>query len=501
MIPYGNLLPLMVIVPLFAAVAIVILNRLPRRVFDILSILTAAVLMLCSLLLVNGVAERQLVVYHIAGWLAPLGIPLVADGLSVFMLVLVNVLFLLLVIYSIEFMERFSGKWQYYSLFMFMLTGLNGVLVSGDLFNLFIFVEMTSVAAYFLAAFERRAESFESSFKYAILGSVSSLLALFALALVYSRTSSLSLASISVAWSSNHSPLGMLVVLLLIVGFGLKATLVPFHAWVPDAYSSAPAPVSAAYSGAVSKVLGVYLLARLFYNVFGITPAVLQLFAILGVLSILVGVTLALFQWDLKRLLAYHSISQLGYIVLGLGLGTPLGIAGALLHVVNHSAFKSLLFLNAGSVEYATGKRNLKELGGIAAKMPVTSSTSMIASLSISGIPPLNGFWSKLAIIIACVYAGRYWLALCAVIGSILTLSSFMKVQRYAFLGYVKDAFASIKESPLAMTLPMVILAVMCLFLGVLLLPGAHKNILDLAMDALLRGKDYASLLAAGGAQ
>ena len=155
-----------------------------------------------------------------------------------------------------------------------------------------------------------------------------------------------------------------LVSVLFIMGFGLKAALVPFHAWLPDAHPSAPAPISATLSGVLIKALGVYTLCRIFFNVLGIDPNLSSMLMLLGALSMVIGVFLAIGQWDFKRLLAYHSISQIGYVILGIGLGTPLGILGGLFHLFNHSVFKSLLFLNSGAVEHSTGTRQLQEMGG-----------------------------------------------------------------------------------------------------------------------------------------
>jgi multicomponent Na+:H+ antiporter subunit D len=484
-----------IIIPLAAALFFFLLRKLATRHLDLLALVPTALMAALALASVPLVAQQRMLVYRLAGWAAPLGIGLAMDGLSVFLLVIVNVLFFLLAMYSGPYLPE-RGKPLAYTLLMFMLAGLNGVLLSADFFTIYIFMEMTVISAFVLASFYGGAEHFEASFKYAVLGGVSSLFILLAMAFIYAKTGSLGLAGISRGWQVGATPLSVFVMMLLLVGFGLKTTLVPFHAWVPDAYSAAPASISAAYAGAVSKVAGVYLIVRIFFNVLGANPAVLSALSYLGVLSILVGVTLALFQWDFKRLLAYHSISQIGYIILGIGLGTPLGILGGLFHLVNHSVFKPLLFLNAGSVERATGTRNLKELGGLAKKMPVTGATSLIASLSISGVPPLNGFWSKLIIIVACVQAGSYWFALFAALGSILTLSSFLKVQRYAFYGYVKDAYVTVREAPVLMTLPMIILSVCCVFLGILLLPGSDGGILDMATGAVVRGKEYASLLA-----
>ena len=205
----------------------------------------------------------------------------------------------------------------------------------------------------------------------------------------------------------------------------------------------------------------------------------------------LVGVILALAQWDFKRLLAYHSISQIGYIILGIGLGTPLGILGGLFHLFNHSIFKSLLFLNSGAVDYALGTRDLQNMGGLKVKMPVTANTNLIASMSIAGIPPFNGFWSKLLIILACIQSGRMFYAICAVIASILTLASFMKVQKYAFLGKINEKWAEAKEVPWLMQLSMIVLAIICVAGGLLIAP-LFKSFLQSAVNVLLLGKGYA---------
>jgi multicomponent Na+:H+ antiporter subunit D len=164
----------------------------------------------------------------------------------------------------------------------------------------------------------------------------------------------------------------------------------------------------------------------------------------------------------MKRLFAYHSVSQIGYVVMAIGLGTPLGIVGGLWHLVNHSIFKSLLFMNSGAVVYACGTRDLKRLGGLGGPMPVTTATSVVASLSIAGIPPLNGFWSKLVIVLACVQAGQWALAACAVVVSLITLASFLKVERYGFFESMKTALSTARPEPVLMRVAMILLAVAC---------------------------------------
>ncbi|MDI6641198.1 MAG: proton-conducting transporter membrane subunit [Elusimicrobiota bacterium] len=218
---------------------------------------------------------------------------------------------------------------------------------------------------------------------------------------------------------------------------------------------------------------------------------ILVILKILGVLSMVIGVLLALYQWDYKRLLAYHSISQVGYIILSIGLGTPLGILGGLFHLLNHSVFKSLLFLTSGAVEYTTGTRDLRKMGGLKEKMPVTATASFVASMSIAGIPPFNGFWSKLVIILACIQVGKFGLGLIAIIVSLLTLASFLKVQKYAFFGKLNPEFEQIKEVSFSMKIAMILLSMMCIFMGLLLVPGIKSVFLNPAVEVLTNGVEY----------
>jgi multicomponent Na+:H+ antiporter subunit D len=284
---------------------------------------------------------------------------------------------------------------------------------------------------------------------------------------------------------------------LFIAGFGLKAAIMPFHTWLPDAHSSAPAPISSMLSGVLIKALGIYVIIRIFFNVFDAPEIFTKIFLVLGTISIIIGVFLAVGQWDMKRLLAYHSISQIGYILLGLGIATPLGILGAVFHLFNHAIFKSLLFYNAGSVEYALGTRDLKKMGNLTKVLPTTSQTSLIASLSISGIPPFNGFFSKLIIIIAAVQVGLIGYAFLAIIGSILTLASFMKVQRYGFRG---DNIVSSIINPIEwrMNSAMIILAVLCVLTSLMVVPGIKELTLDPVVKVITEKTHYVQLVLGG---
>ncbi len=488
-----NILPLFVVIPLGAAFIISLFGKINKRLSDALANLATFALLILSLCAIRYVLSAKVLVYKVGGWIPPIGICMVLDGLAIFMLVTVNLVSFLVTLYSISYMERYTDKWRFYTLFMLMLAGMNGIIVTGDLFNLFVFLEIASIASYALVAFGTEAEELEASFKYAVMGTVASSFILLGIALLYSYTSTLNMADISLALSQKGSGLLLtFIAVLFLAGFGLKAAVVPFHAWLADAHPSAPAPISAMLSGVLIKVLGVYVIIRIFFNILGISDVILSILMLLGVVSMLVGVILALAQWDFKRLLAYHSISQIGYVILGIGLGTPLGILGGLFHLFNHSIFKSLLFLNSGALEYSLGTRELQQMGGLKERMPVTANTNLVASMAIAGIPPFNGFFSKLIIILACLQQGRIGYGICAVIASILTLASFMKVQKFAFLGELKEKFRGIKEVPWAMKFSMAVLAAICVLAGFLLLPN-FKFFLDSAVSVLLEGRGYAA--------
>jgi len=495
----SNILPLFVGISLAGAFLTSIVGKKVKWMPDLMGSVTTFILLGLSLITVRIVATQGILVYSVGSWKLPIGIALVLDGLTVFMLVTVNLMAFFIAIYSINYMERFTSKWKFYTLFLLMVAGMNGVVITGDMFNLFVFLEIASVASYALVAFGTERHELEAAFKYTVMSTVGSLFVLLGIVFLYSYTSTLNMADMAnILAQKSASNITIMVSVLFIMGFGLKAALVPFHAWLPDAHPSAPAPISAMLSGVLIKSLGVYTLCRVFYNIIGINSSLSLILMVLGTLSMVLGVFLAIGQWDFKRLLAYHSISQIGYVILGIGLGTPLGMIGGLFHLFNHSVFKSLLFLNSGAVEYATGTRDLQKMGGLMTKMPITGTTSLVASMSIAGIPPFNGFWSKLIIIIACVQANRLGYASWAVLASILTLASFMKVMKYAFFGKLREKWNKVEEVPVFMKLAMVVLAIICVIGGVLLIYNINEVFLKPASDVLLEGTKYADIVFKG---
>ncbi|MFP4046183.1 MAG: complex I subunit 5 family protein [Bacteroidales bacterium] len=506
----STLVPLYVILPLATAFLIPIFGRLIKGFQKALLSLVLLFLTVLSLIYIfNGI--EQPVFYEVGGWKPVDGIPIaiymVMDGLSIFLLLIINLIGFLSAFYAISYIKKYTAENNFYALFSLMVAGMNGVVLTGDMFNLYVFLELGVIASYALVAFGTERRELEASFKYQILGGVASLLILLAIGMLYWQTHTLNMADISkiLATESTNFTLAFTQI-LLISGFGLKAAMIPFHAWLPDAHSSAPSPISAMLSGVLIKAIGIYAILRLFFNVFTISYEISMIITVIGTLSMVIGVLLAIGQWDLKRLLAYHSISQMGYVIIGIGMGmlilnqdgdkgiAALAIAGGMFHLINHAVFKGLLFLNAGAIEYVTGTRNLKMMGGLGKTLPITSATSLGASLSISGIPPFNGFFSKLIIIVAAIKGGFYLLAVLAIVVSIITLASFMKFQRYAFFN--KTTFTKkIKEVPFSMSLSMIVMVILCVVLSLLIFPGVRDIILTPAVDVLMETTEYSKAI------
>ena len=485
-----NLIPFFVVIPLAAAFFIPLVGKRVKRAGDIVSVSATISLSVLSIFMASLIAVQKILIYDASRGAAPLGISMVVDGLSIFMLVIVNSIAFLVALYSTGYVKKYTDTWKFYTLFMLMVAGMNGVLISGDLFNMYVALEIAAMAGYSLVAFGTDAEELEASFKYAVMGAVGSSFMLLGIALLYSYTSTLNMADMAGAIAAKGaSKIILFVSALFLMGFGLKAALVPFHAWLPDAHSSASTPISAMLSGLLIKVLGIYALSRIFFNIFGMTPQVSTILIGLAVISMVLAGILAFGQYDIKRLLAYSSISQIGYIALGLGVGTPLAIMGALFHLFNHSISKSLLFLNAGAIESSTGTRDLRQMPGILARSPVIGYTNLIGAMSICGIPPLGGFWSKIIIIFACIQADRPILAFIAIAVSILTLGYYFRAVTPILFGSKGLHSCNMgKRITITMAIPMVVLAILSIIGVLLLLPNTGRAFLGDAIVVLGRG-------------
>jgi proton-translocating NADH-quinone oxidoreductase chain N len=358
-------------------------------------------------------------------------------------------------------------RFRFANVMLLSLAGLNGLVLVRDLMGLYVFLEIVSVSSFVLIALERGRAAFEGAFKYFVLSAVATSMILAGLGLLFIVAGNTSFDAVKAAMgATGANPLATAALVLFVAGLAVKAGLVPFHGWLPDAYSSAPPAVSVLLAGIITKATGVYTLIRLVNDVFPKAPHVHMILLVVGLASILVGALAALGQRDLKRMLAYSSISQVGYIVLGLAAGPGLGLAGAIFHLFNHAVFKSLLFVNSAAVEKQSGTRDMDALGGISSRMPVTGTTSVMALLSTAGIPPFSGFWSKLLIIIGVWKAGHPGFASAAVLASVVTLAYFLSMQRRVFFGKLAPSCEGLKEADGWNLAPALLLAAVTLGLG-----------------------------------
>jgi multicomponent Na+:H+ antiporter subunit D len=370
-------------------------------------------------------------------------------------------------------------KFNFFNLLILALAGMNGVVMVKDVFSLYVFLEITAIASFVLISLYRDRDALEAAFKYLLLSAIATVMMLSSIALLLLVAGDTGFSAINAAiMTSPHSSLITLAMGLFICGLFIKGGLMPFHGWLPDAYSAAPAPVSVLLAGIVTKTVGIYALIRIVTLVFVFDNPLKLLLMFVGAFSIVFGALAALGQSDMKRMFAYSSISQVGYIVIGLGCGTPLSVFGAIFHLLNHAIFKTLLFVNAAAVESQTGSRNMDRMSGLAEKMPVTGVTSLLAVLSASGIPPLSGFWSKLIIIMALWISGYHVFAVIAVSASIITLAYFLSMQRRVFFGKIGSEFMNIKEAGFKLSFPAVMLALLIVLIGILFpfLAGLYVN-------------------------
>lgn len=451
-----------------------------RRVRNILALLSITASLIFSLLLINPVILRGEIIGYwmgarsIAGGYA-IGIALEVDALGLFFALLAACAIFVSGVYSIQYMSRDDNEKEYYTLYLLLCGGVMGMVFSGDLFNMFIMVEILTFAAVALTAFRNTARgAVEAAFKYLVVGCMGSTFILVGTAMLYAQTHTLNLAQLAQLVPGNMNTATKAAFALLFVGFGTKAFIVPFHPLAADAHGAAPASVSVIISGVLTKS-GIYGIIRITYFLFqSMGLGTMQfLLVFIGSVSMFVCVTMALAQHDFKRLLAFHSISQIGYVLTAVGLCTALGLSAGLYHAINHTLFKGLLFLAAGAVLHETGTTDLNKLGGLARKMPHTTVLFLIGALSISGVPPFNGFASKWLIYQAtyqkAVESGNIGFLLVTVIAlitSVLTLASFVKVSHSVFFGQLPPELEKVKEVSWGMRFAMGIFALLCIVTG-----------------------------------
>ncbi len=505
---------LMIAVPLFGAFTTPLFKKRQNMAAIWALVITAATLGL-SLLLLQEVLNKGIIVYVFgankptlvlpSGYRVPVRIIFEIDAIGAFMALSATLMSFIGALYSYSHVEMETGLEKYYALLLLLEVGILGMVLTGDLFNLFVFLEIAGIAGSALVGFRNyRGEASEAGVKYLIVSAVASLMVLFSIGLLYGQYGNLNMAYLSK--QIHFDTVDMIALGLLFVSFAMKCGSVPMHYWVPDAYTEVPAGINPTLL--VATYASLYALFRVSFSLFGAITwnmaRVGWIMSILGVLTMFIGVTMALVQKDVKRLMSYHAISQTGYMLLGVGVGLTVlndpaklsafgraAMAGGIFHIINHIIYKSLLLMTAGALFYVTGTRNLNEMGGLARKMPYTTIAFIVGAAAISGIPPFNGFASKF-LIYETSYQLNPLLAIIAMVTSVLTLASFVKVFASAFLGPPLEKYENVREVPKPMVVAMIILAILCILFG--LFPNVVLNkLIYPAVDALIKLAQYQS--------
>jgi len=411
--------------------------------------------------------------YHLGGWPPPWGIEIFLDQLSAGAFVIAS-LSLLIIIFSKRYVEKALEENKipvYYTLVVLNVAGMIGFVVTGDMFNLFVFMEILSLSAYALVAIGGEKIAEMASFKYLLMGAISSLCILLSIALLYSVLGTLNMRDMAVRLQELSSlTVPGVALALFMVSFFVKAAVFPLHVWLPDAHAIAPSPISAILSGLVVKtgivgILRVLSIYRIYGGLFDLASLNFIL-SWVGAISIIIGAFFAFFQNDIKMMLAYSTISNIGYIILGIGLASTNGLIGSIVHVFNHALIKVTLFLCAGAIIHKTGHRNLSELRGIGRRMPLTMAAMSIGILSIVGIPPTNGFVCKWYIVLGAIQARKFFFAATLLIGALLILGYYAKIINIAYFREPEEE-VTYDEAPFSMLIPIGILAASCLLLGI----------------------------------
>ncbi len=462
---------LQVTLPLAAAPLAVLLRQ--RHATWLLMVAVCWTCLAISVSLWNAVQDGSVISYAIGNWPPPWGIEYRVDRLNAFVLVLVSGTAAVVAPYALHSIATEMHARQHYlfhTMFALCLAGLLGISITGDAFNVFVFLEVSSLSTYVLIALSRHRQALLASYQYLVMGTIGATLVVIGIGMLYLLTGSLNLHDISQRLANVQGVRAELAALAFItVGLSLKFALFPLHQWLPNAYANAPSAVAAFLAATATKV-AIYVLLRFYYSVFGqpaldalALPTLLMVLAIAGMF---IASAIAIGQSDLKRLFAYSSVAQVGYIVLGIALGNAAGLASGVLHVFNHGITKGALFLLMGIVTYAIGGTQLTRLRGLGKTMPLVSAAIVVCGLSLIGIPGTSGFISKWLLVQAALDAGLWWLALLIVASSLLAVAYVWKFVEIAYLQAPAPDAHLLRQPPLSMLLPALLLALATVYFG-----------------------------------
>jgi len=471
-------------VPLLAAFTMPLIAKVSKDFARVIPGFVMMYLSFVSVVLMQQVMQTGPISEVIAGWQAPWGINLMFTPFTGFLASLMSFMGLLIWLYSFNFKKvDFSQSLKYQTLQMMMVTGAIGIVLTGDIFNLFVFMEITAITAYSLTAFYRGRDGAEAAFKYLLIGSFASVFILLAVMLLYSQLGTLNMAEIAQKISAGglSGSMKTTIFILFLIGFGIEAEMFPLNSWAPDAYSQAPGPVGAAFASIVVKA-GVYALIRVIFTLFDIHGAY-EYLIIAGLITMVIAEVSAVAQTNLKRMLAYSSIGQMGFVLIAFGIGTKEAVFGAIFLMFNHAIIKALLFMTGSYLTFNDDKKQISSLRGLGKKLPFVSLLFAIGAFAIVGLPPFSGFWSKLYVLTAAGSKEMIMLILAILAVSVVEIIYYFRVVGKLYFSKEENDIEVQKPSINAM-IPMAILGIVIVAVGVY--PDLVTGFFDRAADMLL---------------
>ena len=463
---------LQVVLPLLSAPICVLMHRAYPA--WLLSLVASWVSFAIAIILLTKVLNGDPIIYLLGDWAAPWGIEYKVDILSAFVLVLVSGTGSIIMVFAPRSLASEVPEdriYLFYTMYLLTLAGLLGMTITGDAFNLFVFLEISSLSTYVMISLGNSKRALTSAFRYLILGTIGATFYVIGVGLMYQMTGTLNMADLSVRLPAVSETRTILVAIgFLTAGIGLKLGLFPIHGWLPNVYTFAPSVVTAFLAATATKV-AVYVLLRIYFTVLGVRAfenlPIDEALLFLGVIAILSMSIVAIYQTNAKRLLAYSSVAQIGYIIIGINLLTTTGIAAGILHVFNHALIKAALFLSLACIFYRIKSTKIEDMAGLGRVMPLTMAAFVIAGFSLIGVPLTAGFISKWYLIVASIEKGWWIIAVLILVSSLLAIVYLWKVIEVAYFKCRAEGSVSIREAPAAMLIPMWVLVGANVYFGI----------------------------------
>lgn len=469
----ANLPALQVVLPLLGAVVCAFFRR-GIWAWGIALVVSLAMPAISAVLLAQVLTGDGVISYALGGWPPPIGIEYRIDVFNAYILLLVSVIGAVIIPYAKRSIEKeipADRQAWYYATYLLCLCGLLGIAITGDAFNAFVFMEVSSLASYALIAMGRDRRALLAAYQYLIMGTIGATFYVIGVGLLYSMTGTLNLADMANRVVDIENSRAVLAALaFLTVGISLKLALFPLHVWLPNAYAFAPSMATAFLSATATKV-AVYLLLRYFFTIFGASVIfadlpVTEIFLLLSLAAMFGASIVAVFQENVKRMLAYSSVAQIGYITLGIAIANQTGLTGGIVHLFNHALMKGALFMALGAVFYQIGSVKMEDMAGLGRRMPITMGALVVAGLSLIGAPGTVGFISKWYLGLGAWEQGWWWLVFLLVLSSLISVVYIGRIVEVVWFRPISAAARRAEEPPMSMLLPTLLLVAATVYFG-----------------------------------